>query len=185
MSTIINKNQSFIKNFLFFEYHSIHHLCYYYLLTQFPNMNLNLDDFLPYQISALAELVSQGIAPVYQARHRLMRDDWRVLFALNQGKHMRATDIALHASLDKMQVSRAIARLEEKNLVARTVDEHDKRNLIISVTPKGRAVYQEIAPGMEARNQFLLDGLQQDEQEQLKNILQSIQQRAKQLIRQG
>ena len=84
-----------------------------------------------------------------------------------------------------MQVSRAIARLEEKNLLVRTVDEQDKRNLIISVTPKGRSIYQEIAPGMLARNQFLLDCLQQDEQEQLKTILRSIQQRAEQLIRQG
>lgn len=185
MSTLINKNQLFIKKPLFFRYHLINNSCYYIKLSHYSNMNLNLDDFLPYQISALAELVSQSIAPVYQARHGLMRDDWRVLVALNQGKHMRATDIALHASLDKMQVSRAIARLEEKNLLARTVDEHDKRNLIISVTPKGRAIYQEIAPGMLARNQFLLDCLPQNEQEQLKTILQSIQQRAEQLIRQG
>lgn len=147
-------------------------------------MNLNLEDFLPYQISVLAETISQSIASVYESRYGLMRDDWRVLVAINQEKKMRATDIARHASLDKMQVSRAIARLEEKQLLERTVDELDKRNLIISVTPKGCAVYQDIAPSMRARNQFLLEGLQETEQEQLKVILKSIHSRAEQLIRQ-
>lgn len=147
-------------------------------------MNLNLEDFLPYQISVLAETISQSIASVYESRYGLMRDDWRVLVALNQEKKMRATDIAHHANLDKMQVSRAIARLEEKQLLERTVDEQDKRNLIISVTPKGRSVYQDIAPSMQARNQFLLEGLEKTEQEQFKTILKSIHNRAEQLIRQ-
>ena len=147
-------------------------------------MNLNLEDFLPYQINVLAQTISQSIAAVYESRHGLMRDDWRVLVAINQEKKMRATDIAHHANLDKMQVSRAIARLEEKQLLERTVDEQDKRNLIISVTPKGRSVYQDIAPSMMARNQFLLEGLEKTEQEQFKTILKSIQSRAEQLIRQ-
>ncbi|NLY64512.1 MAG: MarR family transcriptional regulator [Alcaligenaceae bacterium] len=147
-------------------------------------MNLNLEDFLPYQINVLSETISQSIASAYESRHGLMRDDWRVLVAINQEKKMRATDIAHHANLDKMQVSRAIARLEEKQLLERTVDEQDKRNLIISVTPKGRSVYQDIAPSMIARNQFLLEGLEKTEQEQFKTILKSIQSRAEQLIRQ-
>ncbi|MGH8812896.1 MAG: MarR family winged helix-turn-helix transcriptional regulator, partial [Advenella sp.] len=62
---------------------------------------IDLNAFLPYQFSQLADVVSHSVATVYESRLGISRDDWRVLVAVNQARHMRATDIAQHTTLDK------------------------------------------------------------------------------------
>ena len=146
---------------------------------------IDLQAFLPYQFSQLAETISRAVAPVYETRLGIARDDWRVLVAVNQDRQMRATDIAQHARLDKMQVSRAIARLENKGFLSRRPDSRDKRQQELVVTASGRSAYGEVSPMMLARNDYLLQDLDPAQREALQQALTQIQDRAQQLIRQG
>ncbi len=146
---------------------------------------IDLQVFLPYQFSQLAETISRSVAPVYETRLGIARDDWRVLVAVNQDRQMRATDIAQHARLDKMQVSRAVARLEAKGFLSRRPDCRDKRQQELVVTASGRAAYGEVSPMMLARNEYLLQDLDQVQREALQAALTHIQDRARQLIQQG
>jgi DNA-binding MarR family transcriptional regulator len=43
-------------------------------------------------------------------------------------------------------VSRAVALLERRKLVARRANRADRREVILSLTPAGREVYNELAP---------------------------------------
>lgn len=146
---------------------------------------IDLNAFLPYQFSQLADVVSHSVATVYESRLGISRDDWRVLVAVNQARHMRATDIAQHTTLDKMQVSRAIARLEKKGFVSRTADTEDKRQHILIVTPAGQAAYREVSPMMMARNDYLLQDLAPSEREALQRYLDQVLNRAQQLVARG
>ncbi|AHG62684.1 transcriptional regulator, MarR family [Advenella mimigardefordensis DPN7] len=146
---------------------------------------IDLNAFLPYQFSQLADVVSHSVATVYESRLGISRDDWRVLVAVNQARHMRATDIAQHTTLDKMQVSRAIARLEKKGFVSRKADADDKRQQILLATPAGQAAYEKVSPLMVARNDYLLQDLSPTEREVLQRSLDQVLNRAQELVARG
>ena len=59
---------------------------------------------------------------------------------------LSAGDVAQRTAMDKVQVSRAIARLVENKRVQRVVDAADGRVARLSLTAKGRAIYDEVAP---------------------------------------
>ncbi|MGH8814698.1 MAG: MarR family winged helix-turn-helix transcriptional regulator, partial [Advenella sp.] len=92
---------------------------------------------------------------------------------------------AQHTTLDKMQVSRAIARLEKKGFLSRTADTDDKRQQILAVTPAGQAAYREVSPLMMARNDYLLQDLMPAEREALQRYLEQVLNRAQQLVARG
>lgn len=146
---------------------------------------MELQSFLPYQLVVLAEAVSRSIAQVYAERFKLSRDEWRVLAALAQTGTMKTRDAALYATLDKMQVSRAVAGLERAGLLTRTIDPDDRRNRILKLSASGRELLRKLVPMVEAREAFLLEALEPEERDQLESVIGRLIDRARQLERQG
>jgi DNA-binding MarR family transcriptional regulator len=146
---------------------------------------MDLQSFLPYRLAVLTESVSRGIAQVYAQRFDLSREEWRVLAALGQAGQMKTQAALLTTTLDKMQVSRAVSRLERKGFVEREEDTEDRRNRILRLTAAGRAAYRRIEPMVLAREAFLLEALDEDERVALDRALDKLVERAHQLERQG
>ncbi|HRO59927.1 MAG TPA: MarR family transcriptional regulator [Burkholderiaceae bacterium] len=146
---------------------------------------MELQSFLPYQLVVLAEAVSRSIAQVYAERFKLSRDEWRVLAALAQTGTMKTRDAALYATLDKMQVSRAVGGLERAGLLTRTIDPDDRRNRILKLSASGRELLRKLVPMVEAREAFLLEALEPEERDQLESVIGRLIDRARQLERQG
>ena len=146
---------------------------------------MELQRFLPYQLVVLADAVSRSIAQVYAERFDLSRDEWRVLAALAKTGTMKTRDAALYATLDKMQVSRAVAGLERAGLLTRTVDPEDRRNRILKLTASGRELLRKLVPMVEAREAFLLEALAPEERAQLQSMIGRLTERAQQLERHG
>lgn len=146
---------------------------------------MELEKFFPYRIAALAEQVSLATAQVYRARFALSRDEWRVLAGLaNQGE-VRTADVKDRTTLDKMQVSRALARLERDGLVARLPDPDDGRAWRVRLLPAGMALYRKIVPMVQAREEYLLSDLTAEERQVLAGAIEKVEARARQLARQG
>jgi DNA-binding MarR family transcriptional regulator len=148
-------------------------------------MTLKLQSFFPYRLAVLAETVSRAMAQVYAERFELTRDEWRVAAALFENGAMRTTDVITHTTLDKMQVSRAVARLERDGLINRTEDSADRRGRVLELRPAGAALVRRIIPLVEARVAFLLDALSPEERTSLEAVFGKVGERAQQLIRQG
>ena len=146
---------------------------------------MDLQSFLPYRLAVLTESVSRGIAQVYAQRFDLSREEWRVLAALGQAGQMKTQAALLTTTLDKMQVSRAVSRLERKGFVEREEDTEDRRNRILRLTAAGRAAYRRIEPMVLAREAFLLEALDEEERAALDRALDKLVERAHQLERQG
>jgi DNA-binding MarR family transcriptional regulator len=146
---------------------------------------MELEKFFPYRITVLAEQVSLATAQVYRTRFALGRDEWRVLAALAHHGELRAADVKERTTLDKMQVSRALARLESDGLVARSPDPTDGRAWRVRVLPAGMALYRKIVPMVQAREEYLLSDLSAEEREVLSTALAKVEARARQLARQG
>ena len=59
---------------------------------------------------------------------------------------MTGKQIGAHSHMHKTKVSRAVALLEKRKLVARRSNNADLRESFLSLTPAGRAAYEELAP---------------------------------------
>ena len=146
---------------------------------------MELEKFFPYRLAVLAEQVSLATAQVYRERFALTRDDWRVLAALAQQGEVRTADVKDRTTLDKMQVSRALARLEAEGLVARSADPEDGRAWRVRLLPAGTALYRKIVPMVQAREEYLLSDLSPQELEVLAAAIDKVEARARQLTRHG
>ncbi len=107
---------------------------------------LKLEHFLPYQLNVVSSLVSQALSRVYARRYGIGVPEWRVLVTLGQFGVMTAKTIGAHTHMHKTKVSRAVAQMERRRLVARRANRDDMREAFLSLTPSGRAMYEEVAP---------------------------------------
>ncbi len=139
---------------------------------------LDLDRFLPYRLSVLSNRVSDAIAQHYSERFGLTIPEWRVMAVLgqipNRAPGLSARDVARRTAMDKVQVSRAVAVLVESRRVTRQDDASDGRILRLSLTTKGRAIYDEIVPLALHLEEVLLAALTRDERKALDNLMEKL-----------
>jgi DNA-binding MarR family transcriptional regulator len=107
---------------------------------------LKLEGFLPYRLNVVASLVSQALSRIYAERHDIGVPEWRVLVTLGQYGMMTGKAVGAHSHMHKTKVSRAVALLEKRKLVARRVNRADLREAFLTLTPTGRAIYEDLAP---------------------------------------
>ncbi|GAP72908.1 MarR family winged helix-turn-helix transcriptional regulator [Candidatus Symbiothrix dinenymphae] len=80
-------------------------------------------------------------------------------------------DIAEMAKKDKSAVLRQIDLLENKGLVQRKADEHDRRKNLITVTEKGKAITQTIVNKEHELFHLLLQGVNEQDIETFSKVL--------------
>jgi DNA-binding MarR family transcriptional regulator len=146
---------------------------------------LDLDSFIPYRLSVVQQEVSRVIATAYAKKYGLMRHDWRVMAALGADQPLTANQVCERTNMDKVQVSRAISRLLDRELVARAQDTVDRRRWILRLTPGGEAMYRDIVPAARAREAELLSVFSEAEFRQLDALIDKLYRRASQLLRGG
>lgn len=146
---------------------------------------LDLAGFLPYRLSVLQLAVSRSLAQIYGRRFALSRHEWRVLAVLAQESPLTAVEVAERTSMDKVQVSRAVAKLIAAGRVSRETDPKDRRRAPLSPTPAGRAVYRRIVPLVQARERDLTSGLSADERRALDAMIDKLHRRALALLGDG
>ncbi|MGA7788404.1 MAG: MarR family winged helix-turn-helix transcriptional regulator [Xanthobacteraceae bacterium] len=143
---------------------------------------LKLEQFLPYQLNVVASLVSQALSRVYARRYRIGVPEWRVLVTLGQYGVMTGKAIGAHTHMHKTKVSRAVALLEKRKLLARRVNRADMREAFLSLTAPGRAIYEELAPHALEFARRLTDILSPADREAFHRSLQQITDRSAQLV---
>jgi len=139
--------------------------------------HLNLDHFLPYRLSVLTNRISQGLAELYAERFGINITQWRVIAVLGRAPGLSANEVAERTAMDKVAVSRAVARLLDEQLLQRTLHADDRRRSILQLSAKGRRIYAEIVPLALAYERGLLDVLDADERAVLERALRKLGQR--------
>lgn len=146
------------------------------------NAPLKLEQFLPYQLNVVASLVSLALSRVYARRYRIGVPEWRVLVTLGQYGVMTAKAIGAHSHMHKTKVSRAVALLEKRKLVARRSNRADLRESFLSLTGAGRVMYEEVAPHALDFARRLTDILTPSDREAFDRAVQQITARSAQLV---
>ncbi|RXH35329.1 MULTISPECIES: MarR family transcriptional regulator [Bradyrhizobium] len=135
---------------------------------------LELQQYFPYRLARLAEQVSLAVAEVYSERFALTRQEWRVLAILGVRPEIATKEIGPLTTLDKMQVSRAVQGLESRGIASRKHHAGDRRELIVALTPAGRALYRKIVPFALAREAELLGVLTAEEAKVLDRVMHKL-----------
>jgi DNA-binding MarR family transcriptional regulator len=112
-----------------------------------PVAPLKLDEFLPYRLNVVANLVSQALSRIYVDRYGIGVPEWRILVTLGEFETMTAKAVGAHSHMHKTKVSRAVSALEKRKLVVRRENRADRREAFLSLTSAGRAIYRDLAPG--------------------------------------
>lgn len=132
---------------------------------------LDLEHFLPYRLSVLSNRVSSAIARVYSQRFALSVTEWRVMAVLGRYPGLSANEVAQRTAMDKVAVSRAVARLTEAGRLERETHDDDRRRSVLQLSPDGYRIYDEVAPMALAFEQRLLVGIEPAEREALFRLL--------------
>jgi DNA-binding MarR family transcriptional regulator len=115
-------------------------------LARTDSAPLKLEQFLPYRLNVVASLVSQALSRIYAERYGIGVPEWRVLVTLGQYNMMTGKAIGAHSHMHKTKVSRAVALLEKRKLLARRANRADLRESFLTLTPAGREMYEDLAP---------------------------------------
>ena len=107
---------------------------------------LDLDAFIPYRLSVLTNHVSSAIARHYSDRFNLSIPEWRVMAVLGQSPGLSARQVAERTAMDKVQVSRAVQSLLAARRLTRTAHSRDGRITHLSLSAKGRQIYDQVVP---------------------------------------
>jgi DNA-binding MarR family transcriptional regulator len=109
--------------------------------------------------------------------HGLSHGEWKVLSSLRwAGSPYRrsAGELARIADLSSGAMTNRLDRLEEAGLVRRLPDPSDRRGVLLELTEKGRALWEE-AIGTQAEKEALLaSALPKAELEQLNDLLRRV-----------
>lgn len=107
---------------------------------------LELEKFLPYRLSVLAQLVSESLHDLYAEPFGLSVTQWRVMAALGRFAPLTASDVGQRIVMDKVAVSRAVAGLMDRGLVERATDLKDRRRASLRLSAKGHVMHGQIVP---------------------------------------
>ncbi|MGO1072165.1 MarR family winged helix-turn-helix transcriptional regulator [Lysobacter sp. CA199] len=139
--------------------------------AELGHAELDLDHFLPYRLSVLSNRVSGAIARVYSERYALSVTEWRVMAVLGRFPGLSANEVAQRTAMDKVAVSRAVARLTEAGRLERDTHDDDRRRSVLQLSPDGYKIYDEVAPMALAFEQRLLVDIEPAEREALFRLL--------------
>jgi len=89
------------------------------------------------------------------------------------GRHPGATqsDLAQHSGRDKAQLARLIKGLRDRALLDATVDEDDRRNVRLTLTPEGASIQRALHREARKLSAQAVDGLSDEERAQLVALL--------------
>jgi DNA-binding MarR family transcriptional regulator len=105
-----------------------------------------------------------------------------VLVTLGQFGVMTGKAIGAHTHMHKTKVSRAVALLEKRKLLARRINRADTRESFLSLTAAGRTIYEALAPHALDFARRLTDILAPGDRDAFQRALQQIADRSAQLV---
>jgi DNA-binding MarR family transcriptional regulator len=137
-----------------------------------------IEHFLPFRLSVLSNRLTRAVARVYSRRFRLSAPEWRTLAVLGRYGAMSANSVVDRTAMDKVRVSRAVARLTTAGHITRHTDPADRRRAILDLTPQGTNIYQQIVPLVRAVEDDIMQTLSAEERHTLERVFTKLEARS-------
>ena len=115
------------------------------------------------RLMVLANLLKRGAILRYKRLTGLNSVEFGLVASLGRRPPMSVARLAEAVGQDKGQISRALANLLSRKLIAKTANPKDSREVLISLTATGLAAHDAIVDGAQERNRRLLEHLSEAE----------------------
>jgi DNA-binding MarR family transcriptional regulator len=135
---------------------------------------LDLERYVPAFVTFIANKLSRSATAFYQQRFGVNVTEWRMMSLLAIEPGITASRICYVIGFDKGPVSRTLALMQKRGLIAIKTDPRDGRSHSISLTPKGRQVHDQVIVAALERERRLLACLRKDEREILIDLLRRV-----------
>ena len=139
-----------------------------------PGQTLDLERYVPAFVTFIANKLSRSATALYQKRFGVNVTEWRIMSLLAIEPGITASRICYVIGFDKGPVSRTLALMQKRGLIAIRTDPRDGRSHSISLTPKGRKVHDQVIVAALERERRLLACLRKDEREVLIDLLRRV-----------
>ena len=119
------------------------------------------------RLMVLANLLKRGAILRYKRLAGLSSVEFGLVASLGRHPPMSVARLAEAVGMDKGQISRALAELVARKLVAKADNPRDSRETLVCLTKAGLAAHDVIVAGAQDRNRRLLEALSQTDLELL------------------
>lgn len=135
---------------------------------------VNLDRYVPAYFTWIANKLSRGASQHYLNIFDVGIETWRCLVLLAIDGSVSAQKVSQVIGLDKGSVSRCFKSMQEKGLIQTQLDATDGRVRIAVLTPKGRALHEQLVGIALERERAFLSVLNKKEVEVLIGLLRRL-----------
>lgn len=104
---------------------------------------------LPMQLMRAREAVMRRFRP-HLAAHGFSDQQWRIIRALADADSLEVGRLAEECQIHPASLSRMLPKLVRAGHVSRKNHKQDQRRVVVSITPRGRALFRSVAPESEA-----------------------------------
>ena len=111
------------------------------------------------RLMVLANLLKRGAILRYKRLAGLSSVEFGLVASMGRRPPMSVISLAEAVGMDKGQISRALAELVSRKLVAKAVNPRDNREVLVSLSRTGLAAHDAIVAGAQERNRRLLEHL--------------------------
>jgi DNA-binding MarR family transcriptional regulator len=147
-----------------------------------PNgTGLHIDQFITFRMTRLSNALRNNLSKRYLEEFGLSLPEWRLLALITRFSPVRFSELTSRSSMDKGQVSRTLRVMSKSGLIKMKVLKQRSRSaealaapVVVSVTAKGRSLYEAVLPVARRRQAEMLLNLSPTERVQLYAILDKL-----------
>ena len=144
------------------------------MLLQPVENPIDLRDMVTFRLLRIAAKLTQGFIQSYTSQFGIGLPEWRTLGMLGQFGPLPSIRIAELAEMDRGSISRAVAWLEERDLVRRMDDPGHQRRKIVAMTVLGKRLHDRICAHAKERQRRILGVIAPEEHAVLNQLLSKI-----------
>ena len=134
------------------------------------------------RLMVLANLLRRGAILRYKRLTGLSSVEFGLVASLGRRPPMSVARLAEAVGMDKGQISRALAGLVSRRLVARAANPKDSREVLVRLTRSGLSAHDAIVAGGLERNARLAEGLSTEELATLLAQIERLTERAAEML---
>jgi DNA-binding MarR family transcriptional regulator len=144
-------------------------------------VNLNVEDFLTFRITRLSNALRANLSRRYLEEFNLSLPEWRLLALITRFSPMRFSEVTTRSNMDKGQVSRTLRVMNKRGLIKSKIVRRGSSAaealaapVIVTVAPKGKALYRAVLPVAQKRQIEMLMTITESERLALFDILDKL-----------
>lgn len=117
------------------------------------------DSLLPIRLRIASDLMEECARLILTGTHFLGSTELRVLGYLAERDEASVGEVSRDLKVDKAWISRLLVQLGERSLVARTGHRSDSRVVLVSLTDRGRALFEAIMSAVKPHYAAMAQGV--------------------------